>query len=77
LTIQGQENIEKEVVSYFSNLFKESKENVIVEQLHIVRLYPTMFYEVSRREFDEPVSLCEIKEVLKQFSNEKSLGPDG
>jgi len=77
LLIQGHKLIEEEAVNYFGNLFNELGSNPILDQLHVIRLFPRFIDEESRHMIDAPTTLKEIKDVLVHFSKDKSPGPDG
>jgi hypothetical protein len=74
---KGQEAIKIEAVRYFSNFYKESEHNSCEDQIAIVRLYPRIVTEEEVNTLESPCTTEEINEVLKGFTKDKSLGPDG
>lgn len=75
--VSSQRNLERAVVSYFSDLFKSNGSNNIMAQLKVFHNYPIFFSLEEGLKIGEPVSLKEIEEILKKIANSKSLGPDG
>jgi hypothetical protein len=56
---------------------KNLAENMIVDQVESVRLFPRMVSDEELVALEKPVSEKEVLEVLKGFPKEKILGPDG
>lgn len=50
---------------------------MILDQLEYVRLFPKMFEGEENTVMESPFTLEEIKYILRKFSKDKSLRPDG
>jgi hypothetical protein len=73
-TITNSSDLQKEVGTYFQNLFKAQGNLVITDQLAVLRNYPRMFSEEEGSRIADPVSLAEVLKTLKGFKCSKSLG---
>lgn len=71
------EDIKKTTMQFFGEIYKMRDVLEIVAQLDSPEGYPNMFEEAYFVRFNEKISLEEIKNVLKSFVADKSLGPDG
>ena len=73
--IQGQLN--KVVVKYFSNHFREGGSSKIGDQLQVLQNFPTFLDSEEVAAFDKPITLEVVESVLNRFSKDKSPGPKG
>ena len=62
---------------HFSALFEDDKKTNIVDQLKVIRLFPTMTEEEDIDYFLKPISIQEVEVVLKGFKKDKNPGLDG
>lgn len=76
-TVTSQHDLKAVVMSHFSSLFRGLCSSKIVSQLQIIPNYPIFFSYEDFVQIGSSISLDEIKEVLKLFSKDESLGPDG
>jgi hypothetical protein len=75
--VLGQENIKKEAVKYFKEMYKEQAPPTSNEQVRVAALFKKMMTEDEAHSLNEPIKLEEIEHILKKFKSDKSLGPDG
>jgi len=73
---RGQDAIKSEAVRHFSKFFKAFDHLTCEDQIAIVRLYPRIITEEEVNTLESPFSTEEIKEFLKGFIMDRSLGPD-
>jgi hypothetical protein len=73
----NQKDSEKEVVTYFGNLFKCQEDILIIKQLEVLQNYPRLFLEEEGKSIVEPVLFSEVLSTLKGFAKSKNLGRDG
>ena len=69
--------IQGEVGKYFEGLFQEWRGFHIEDQIWGVQEFPVMFLEEDNIALKAVVITSELERVLKTFSSEKSLSPDG
>jgi hypothetical protein len=74
---QGHEALKGEAKRFFSSFYQEPAENLIVDQVETVRLYPRLVSDEELASLEKLVSEKEVLEVLKGFPKDKSSGPDG
>jgi glycyl-tRNA synthetase beta subunit len=68
-------DLQKEVVSYFQNVFKAQDNIAISDQLAVLKNYPRIFSMEEGIKVVEPVTLAEILTTLKGFKASKIPGP--
>ena len=61
---------------HFSDLFTDEGNTNIVDQLKVIRLFPTFVQEEERVSFRANITLTEVEDVLKGFKKNKIPGPD-
>jgi len=64
-------------MKYFKSFFSETGQNVIEDQIISVRLFTNFVTEEDVHTLEKEVSKEEIFELLRCFSIDKSLVPDG
>ena len=62
---------------HFGELFKDDDSTNLVDQLKLIRPFPTLTEEEDVDSFLEPITSQEVEEVLKGFKKDKIPGPDG
>jgi hypothetical protein len=72
-----QEAFKEEASRFFNTFFQYTGQNTIEDQIAMIRLYPKLVTEEEVINLEKPCSREELLEVLKGFSKDKSLGPDG
>jgi len=75
--VSRQQDLEKETLNYFQNMFKAWENLSIFHQLEVIQVYPRLFYEEEGQMVADLVSFSEVQSALEGFSVSKSLGPDG
>jgi len=73
----GQEAIKTEATEFFKSFFNDTGQNSIVNQINIVRMYPTFVREEEQSLLEQVVTKDEILGILKGFTKDKSPGHDG
>ena len=64
-------------VKNFYDIFKDDNKTNIVDQLKVVKLFPSFLSSEEANIFVTEVSLGEVEGALKSFQKDKILGPDG
>ena len=62
---------------HFSYLFKDDKTTNIVDQLKVIKLFPTLTQVEDVDGFLKPITLQEVESVPRGFKKDKSPGPNG
>ena len=75
--VTDQDSIKERDISYFSGLYKDPKNANIIDQLEVLKLYPTMFNEEECSQLGRPIGLSEVEHTLKAFAKDKIPGPNG
>ena len=75
--VSGSENIKKEAVKYFKEMYKERAPPSSNEQVRVAGLFKKMVTKEEARSLNEPIKLEEIEHILKKFKSDKIPGPDG
>jgi hypothetical protein len=75
--ISSNQDLQKEAVGFFRNIFLAHPNLSITDQLAILRNYPRMFTEEDSQRLTLPVTSTEVLSILKGFKASKSHGPDG
>lgn len=76
-TKHSTKEIQAEAIRYFEILYKNREVVSFEYQIWALDQYLKMFTDESNRDLFRPANLEEILEVLKSFSKDKCLGPDG
>jgi hypothetical protein len=75
--VSGQENIKKEAIKYFKEMYKEQAPPSSKEQVRVAALFKKMVTEDEAHSLNELIKLEEIEHILKKFKSDKILRPDG
>ena len=65
--VSDDDSLKKLGRQHFSELFKDDKATNIVDQLKVIRLFPTLTQDKDVDSFLEPITLQEVDVVLKGF----------
>ena len=74
--VSNQDSIKVGVVSFFSNLYKDMKPNNIMEQLVVLKKFPSFVNEEEELTIGSPIDIMEVESSLKAFSKDKSPRPN-
>jgi hypothetical protein len=75
--ITSQQDLKKEAIGYFWNIFKDQENLSISKQLEVIKAYPRIFSEEEGHRIADLVTISEVLSTLKGFVVSKSPGPDG
>lgn len=75
--INGHDALQAAVMEHFGRLYNNTEPTDLLQQLRIVRLYPSFVSQRDAEQIGKAVNLEEIELALKSFARDKSLGPDG
>ena len=75
--VKTQEDLQVLAKAHFSDQFKDPCQYKIDAQLKVISHLPIFFSPEESEVIGAPISLNEVKEVLKKFVKEKSVGLDG
>ena len=64
-------------VEFFAEIFKEDVTPHIMEQLEVIKLFPTYFDVETTEGVGKAIILEEVESVQNSFAKDKSRGPDG
>ena len=62
---------------HFNSIYTQMHSNNLEAQLHVLNHYPIFFSEEDNGAIIASTFVAEVKEAIKFFEKDKSLGPDG
>ena len=75
--VEDEAKLKELSVRHFSETFKDEKKSNIVDQLQVIKLFPTFLSENDSVVFTSMISLSKVEDALKSFKKDRILGPDG
>ena len=64
-------------ITHFRNLYKDPQHSTLVEVIKVTSIFPKFVDHNTVVDLFEPITLEELKAVLKWLKKDKSPGPDG
>ena len=75
--VSSSKDVHNEAIKYFSDLFRDPRNDNIISQLCVVQHYPMFFIDEEGGLIGKVVSLEEVESSFKSFAKSKIHDPDG